>query len=114
VEAVGGSLKSPEGSEVSALWFGKWLAETNLGEFSACPLRAGVTLTTRMSLEATADMMWCEALVTKTKQRKIMKHLFDWFDQPIAVKEKDVDALAGKAYVKYNVGMAVGRRLSLH
>jgi hypothetical protein len=44
--------------------------------------------------------MWHDALVTKTKQRKIARHLFSWFGQPITAKEKDVDALAGKAYVK--------------
>jgi hypothetical protein len=36
-------------------------------------------------------------LVTKIKQREIVRGLFYWFSQPITVKEKDVDALAGKA-----------------
>jgi hypothetical protein len=56
-----------------------------------------------MSPEATAAM-WSDALVTKTKQRKIWKHLFHWFGQPITAKEKDVDALAGKVYIKRRYG----------
>ncbi len=56
-------------------------------------------ITARMSPEATAAM-WHDALVTKTKQRKIARHLFSWFGQPITAKEKDVDALAEKAYIK--------------
>jgi hypothetical protein len=48
--------------------------------------------------------MWNDALVTKTKQRDISKHLFDWFGQPITAKEKEVDALAGKVYVKRRYG----------
>ena len=42
--------------------------------------------------------------MTKWKQRKISKHLFSWFGQPITAKEKDVDVLAGKAYVKRRYG----------
>ena len=99
VTTVGGGVKSPEGLDVGALWFGKRLAETNRDEFTACSSRAGITVTARMSPEATAAM-WNDALVTKTKQRKISKHLFDWFGQPITAKEKEVDALAGKVYVK--------------
>jgi hypothetical protein len=57
----------------------------------------------RMSPEATAAM-WHDALVTKTKQRKIARHLFSWFGHLITAKEKDVDALAGKAYVECRYG----------
>jgi hypothetical protein len=56
-----------------------------------------------MSLEATAVMCYY-ALVTKTKQRKIASHLLDWVDHPVTAKEKDVDALAGKTYVKGQYG----------
>jgi hypothetical protein len=57
-----------------------------------------------MSPEATAAM-WHDALVTKkTKQRKIARHLFSWFGHPVTAKEKDVDALAGKAYIKRRYG----------
>jgi hypothetical protein len=97
VEAVGGGVRSPEGLDVGALWFGKRLAETNRDKFTTCSSRAGITVTARMSPEATAAM-WDDALVTKTKQRKISKNLFHWFGQPITAKEKDVDALAGKVY----------------
>jgi hypothetical protein len=49
--------------------------------------------------------MWHDALVTKkTKQRKIARHLFSWFGHPVTAKEKDVDALAGKAYIKRRYG----------
>jgi hypothetical protein len=99
VETIGGGVRSPEGLDVGALWFGKRLAETNPDEFTTCSSRAGITVTARMSPEATAAM-WNDALVTKTKQRKISKHLFHWFGQPITAKEKDVDALAGKVYVE--------------
>ena len=88
VTTVGGGVKSPEGLDVGALWFGKRLAETNPAEFTACSPRAGITVTARMSPEATAAM-WNSALVTKTKQRKISKHFFfDWFGQSITAKEK--------------------------
>jgi hypothetical protein len=60
-------------------------------------------ITARISPEATAAM-WHDALVTKTKQQKIARYLFSWFGQPITAKEKDVDALAGKAYVKRRYG----------
>jgi hypothetical protein len=56
-----------------------------------------------MSPEATAAM-WRDALVTKTKQRKIARHLFSWSGHPITAKERDVDALAGKAYIKRQYG----------
>jgi hypothetical protein len=56
-----------------------------------------------MSPEATAAM-WHDALVTKTKQRKISRHLFGWFGRPITAKERDVDALAGQACVKRQYG----------
>jgi hypothetical protein len=75
VETVGGGVKSPEGLDVGALWFGKRLAETNPDEFTAYSPRAGITVTARMSPEATAAM-WNDALLTKTKQRKVSKHLF--------------------------------------
>jgi hypothetical protein len=32
---------------------------------------------------------------------KDIKHLFDWFGQPVTAKENEVDALAGKLYVKH-------------
>jgi hypothetical protein len=99
VETDGSGIKSPEGIDVGALWLGKWLTETNCDEFITCSSRAGIMIAARMSPEATAAM-WHDALVTKTKQRKIARHLFSWFGQPITAKEKDVDALAGKAYVK--------------
>jgi hypothetical protein len=103
VETVGGGVGSPDGLGVSALWFGKGLAEINWDGFTTCSSRAGITGTTRMSPENTAAM-WNDALVTKTKQRKISKHLFHWFGQPITAKEKDVDALAGKVYVERRYG----------
>jgi hypothetical protein len=56
-----------------------------------------------MSPEATA-VMWHEAKVAKSKQRTIVKHLHDWFGKPITAKEKDVDGLAGKTYVKRRYG----------
>jgi hypothetical protein len=70
VETVGGGLKSPEGLDVGALWFGKRLAETNRDEFTTCSSRAGIIVRARMSPEATAAM-WNDALMMKTKQRKI-------------------------------------------
>jgi hypothetical protein len=103
VETVGIGINSPEGLDVGALWLGKRLTETNRDEFTTCSSRAGIMITARMSPEATATM-WHDALVTKvtkTKQQKIARHLFSWFGQPITAKEKDVDALAGKAYVKH-------------
>ncbi len=100
---MGGGVKSPEGLDVGALWFGKRLAETNPDKFTACSPRAGSTVRARMSPEATAAM-WNDALLTKTKQRKISKHLFHWFEQPITAKEKEVDALAGKVYVERRYG----------
>jgi hypothetical protein len=45
VETIGGGVKSPEGLDVGALWFGKRLAETNPDEFTACSPRAGITVT---------------------------------------------------------------------
>jgi hypothetical protein len=45
----------------------------------------------RMSPEATATMLH-DALVVKTKQREIARHLFGWFGRPITAKEKDIDA----------------------
>jgi hypothetical protein len=45
-----------------------------------------------------------DALLTKTKQRKIFRHLLDWFGRPNTAKERDVDALAGQAYVKRRYG----------
>jgi GTP-dependent phosphoenolpyruvate carboxykinase len=99
VETVGTGIKSPEGLEVGALWLGKRLTETNHNEFATCSSRAGIMITARMSPEATVAM-WHDALVTKTKQRKIARHLSSWFGQPITAKEKDVDALAEKAYIK--------------
>jgi hypothetical protein len=103
VETVGSGIKSPEGLDVSALWIGKWLTETNRNEFTTCSSRAGITVMDRMSPEATAAM-WHDALVTKTKQRKISRHLFGWFGRPITAKERDVDALAGQACVKRQYG----------
>jgi hypothetical protein len=104
VETVGGGVRSPEqGLDVSVLWFGKQLAETDRDKFTTCSSRAGITVTARMSPEATAAML-NDALVTKTKQRKISKHLFHWFGQPITAKEKDVDALAGRVYVERRYG----------
>jgi hypothetical protein len=103
VETVGGGAKSPEGLYVGALWIGKRLTETNRSEFATCSLRAGIRAMARMSPEATAAM-WHDALVTKTKQRKIARHLFSSFGHPITAKEKDVDALAGKAYVERRYG----------
>jgi hypothetical protein len=44
-----------------------------------------------------------DALLTKTKQRKISKHLFDWFGQPITAKEKEVDALAERYMSNVNM-----------
>jgi hypothetical protein len=67
---------------------------------AACASRAGITLITRMYPDAT-DAMWHGALVTKAEQMKNSKRPFNWFDQPITAKEKDIDALAGEAYVKY-------------
>jgi hypothetical protein len=103
VETVGSGIKAPEGLDVGALWLGKRLTETNRDEFTTCSSRAGIMITARMSPEATAAM-WHDALVTKTKQREIARHLFSCFGQPITAKEKDVDALAGKAYVKRRYG----------
>jgi hypothetical protein len=103
VERVASGIKSPAGPDVGALWLGKRLAETNRDEFTACSSRADIMITARMSPEATAAM-WHDALVTKTKQRKIARHLFSWFGQPITAKEKGVDALAGKVYVKCRYG----------
>jgi hypothetical protein len=99
VETIGGGVKSPEWLNVGALWFEKRLAETSPDEFNACSSRAGIAVSARTPPEATAAM-WNDALVTKTKQRKISKHLFDWFGQPIAAKEKKGGALAGKVYAK--------------
>jgi hypothetical protein len=79
VETVGGGERSPEGLDVGALWLGKRLFETHCDEFTRVATTSGVTVTKRMSPESTAAM-WHDALVTKTKQRKIAKHLFDWFD----------------------------------
>jgi hypothetical protein len=103
VETVGGGVRSPEGLDVGALWLGKRLFETNPDEFTSVASTSGITVTKRMSPESTAAM-WHDALVTKTKQRKIAKHLFDWFGRPITAKEIDVDALAGKSYVKRRYG----------
>jgi hypothetical protein len=64
----------------------------------------GITVRKRMSPESTAAM-WHDALVTKTKQRKIAKLLFHWFGRPITAKERDVDAVAGKSYVKRRYGL---------
>jgi hypothetical protein len=78
VETVGGGAKSPQGLlDVCALWIGKRLTETNQSEFAtSCSSRAGITVMARMSPEAIAAM-WHHALVTKTKQRKITRHLFN-------------------------------------
>jgi hypothetical protein len=103
VETVVGGVRSPEGLDVGALWFEKRLAETNRDEFTTCSSRAGITVTARISPEATTAM-WNDALVTKRKQRKILKHLFHWFGPPITAKEKDVDALVGKVYVERRYG----------
>jgi hypothetical protein len=70
VHTVGGGEKSPEGLDASALWIGKWLAETNCSEFTTRSSRAGVRVVMdQISPEATAAT-WHDALVTKTKQRK--------------------------------------------
>ena len=61
--------------------------------------RAGITVTHQMYLGATAAM-WHDASVTKTKQLKIARHLFEWFGGPITSKEKDDDGLAGRACVQ--------------
>jgi hypothetical protein len=103
VATVGGGVKLPEGLDVGALWLGKRFTETNHEEFATCSRRAGITVMPRMSLEATAAM-WHDALVTKTKQQKIARHLFEWFGGPITAKEKEVDALTGKAYVQRRYG----------
>jgi hypothetical protein len=63
--------------------------ETNRSELATCSSRAGIRAMARMSPEATAAM-WHDALVTKTKQRQIARHLFSWFGHPITAKEKDV------------------------
>jgi hypothetical protein len=104
VETVGGGVRSPEGLNVGALWLGKRLFETHRDEFTLVASTIGITVTKRMSPESTAAM-WHDPLVMKTKQRKIAKHLFDWFGRPITAKEKDVDALAGKLYVKRRYGL---------
>jgi hypothetical protein len=103
VETVGAGVRSPEGLDVGALWLGKRLFETHRAEFTSVASSIGITVAKRMSPESTAAM-WHDALVTKTKQRKIAKHLFDWFGSPITAKERDVDALAGKSYVKRRYG----------
>jgi hypothetical protein len=104
VETVGGGVRSPEGLDVGALWVGKRLFETNRDEVTSVAASVGITrVMKRMSPESTAAM-WHDALVTKTKQRKIAKHLFDWFGRPITAKEMDVDALAGKSYVNRRYG----------
>ena len=82
---------------------GKRLFKTNPDEFTLVALTSGITVTKRMSPESTTAM-WHDALVTKTKQRKRAKHLFDWFGRPITAKEVDVDALAEKSYVKRRYG----------
>ena len=93
---------------MGALWLGKRLFETHRDEFTTVALTSGITSVTKiMSPESTAAM-WHDALVTKTKQRKIAKHLFDWFGRPITAKEKDVDALAGKSYVQRRYGTNLG------
>jgi hypothetical protein len=64
--------KSPaEGLGNGALWHGKRLTETNYGEFITWSSRAGITVTTRMSMKQATAYMWHDALVTKTKQRKM-------------------------------------------
>jgi hypothetical protein len=103
VDTVGDGARSPEGLDAGALLIGKRLTETNLNEFTARSSRAGITVMDRISAEATAAM-WHDALVTKAKQRKTYKHLFDWLGWPITAKERDVDALAGQAYVKRQYG----------
>jgi hypothetical protein len=103
VETVGGGGRSLEGLDVGALWLGGRLFETHRDKFTSVASTVGITVTKRMSPESTAAV-WHDALVTKTKQRKIAKHLFDWFGRPITAKEKDVDALAGKSYVKRRHG----------
>jgi hypothetical protein len=79
--------KLPEGLVVGALWLGKGLMETNCGEFSTFSSIAGITARLLLPLDA----MWHDALVTKTKQRKIARCLFDWFGLSITAKLKDVD-----------------------
>jgi hypothetical protein len=58
VEPVGGGIESPEGLGNGALWLGNRITETTYGEFTTCSSRAGITVTARMSLEATAAAMW--------------------------------------------------------
>jgi hypothetical protein len=103
VERVGSGAQSPEELYIGALWMGKYLTKTHWSEFATCLSRAGITVMAPMSLEATAAM-WHDALVTKTEQRKIVRHLFDWFGHPITAKETDVDTLAGKTCIKCQYG----------
>jgi hypothetical protein len=82
VDTIGGGVKLPERLDNGALWLGKRFTETNREEFATCSRRAGITAMPKMSPEATSAMRH-DALVTKTKQQKIARHLFEWFGGPI-------------------------------
>jgi hypothetical protein len=104
VSTLGGGCTSPTGLNLGALWLSQKLANTYRDEYIECAANANITVVNRiMSPEATAAM-WHVAKVAKSKQRNIAKHLHSWFGKPITAKETDVDALAGKTYVRRRYG----------
>ena len=95
----GGAVNVVGGLHKGALWLCRGMQDLFGLEFTHSAARAGVTCISRMSPKATAAM-WTDAKLLKTKSRKILLHLLDWFKQPITAKEPDVDALAGQNRVK--------------
>ena len=88
-----------DGLHKGALWLCRIMAQLYKDEYAHSAARAGVSCISRMSPKATAAM-FTAAKLTKAKSRIISAHLSAWCKQPITAKETDVDALAGKQYVK--------------
>jgi hypothetical protein len=95
----GGAVNVVGGLHKGALWLCREMQDLFGLEFTHSVACAGATCISRMSLKATAAM-WTDVKLTKTKSRKILSHLLDWFKQPITAKEPDLDALAGQNIVK--------------
>jgi hypothetical protein len=91
VHTLGAGAKNvADGLNKGALWLCRGLTDLYRAEFVQAASHAGVTCISRMSPEATGAM-WTDAKMTKSKSRKILEHLLDWFKKPITAKEPDID-----------------------
>jgi hypothetical protein len=88
------------GLHKGALWLSRGIVKLFRGvEFMHSMARAGVTCISQIFARATVAMQ-TDTKLTKTKSRRTLSYLSDWFQQLITAKEMDLDGLAGQNLVK--------------